>query len=135
MSFARDQARHRQQDFLALQSVTINKIGARGPRLKMLKIDSGRELVDALFRNSNPRQAVAGKLVGGNNGVRVAIDKVADTRLIAPFVNLGNLVAVTKNYEWELEHPSQGHPIQCLRKKVATVQAIVTTAERCSSRM
>src|SRR5262249_59527114 len=34
-----------------------------------------------------------------------------------------------------LEHPSQDHPIQGLRKKVATVQAIVTTTERCSSHM
>src|SRR5215471_6272349 len=135
MSFARDQPRHRQHDFLALQSVTIDKVGSPGPRLEMLEIDSRRELVDALFRNSDPRQAVTGKLVGGNDGVRVAIDKVADTRLIAPFVNLGNLVAVTKNYERELEHPSQDHPIQGLRKKVATVQAIVTTTERCSSRM
>src|SRR5215467_1151096 len=135
MSFARDQARHRQQDFLALQSVTIDKVGSPGPRLEMLEIDSRRELVDALFRNSNPRQAVAGKLVGGNDGVRVAIDKVADTRLIAPFVNLGNLVTVTEDHERQLEHSSQGNAIQRLGKQIATMQAIVATAERCPRRV
>src|SRR5215470_5964251 len=124
MSFARDQPRHSQQDFLALQSVTIDKVGSPGPRLEMLEIDSRRELVDPLFRNSDPRQAVAGKLIGGNDGVRMPIDKVADTRLITPFIDLGNLVAMTKNYEWELEHPAQGHSIQRLRKKVAAVQAV-----------
>src|SRR5215813_7368574 len=135
MSLAGNQSRHRQQDFLALQSITINKVRAPWPRMKMLEIDSGRELVDPLFRNSDPCQAVAGKLVGGNDDVCMPIDKVPDTGLIAPLIDLGNLVTVTKDYERELEHPSQGHPIQCLRKKVATVQAVVASAERCSRGM